>query len=727
MKTCRPNGARTHSTSRVFLLLAAILFSPQLHGQLPEGRLVIAVETVDGHAVASALIRSGTVSTVTDAGGRAELVLPTGRVEVSVERIGFVPGRAEVEIRTSVEATLTVVLEALAIETEGIVVMSTRSERRIEDEPLRVEVIDREEIEEKLLMTPGDIAMLLNETAGLRVQSTAPALGGASVRIQGLRGRYTLILSDGLPLYGGQSGVLGPLQIPPVDLGQVEVIKGVASALYGATALGGVVNLISRKPTPDRELLLNASTLGGADAVLWLADSLSPRWAYSLISGVHVQTQADVDQDDWADLPGYRRAMARPRLYWNNGRGNSVLATVGGMLEEREGGTVSTGQTPAGTPYDEELSTKRLDAGMLARFLNRRGHFLTIRGSVSFQDHAHTFGPTLENDRHGTAFIEASYAGTNGSHAWVVGAAFQHDAYRSEDVSTFDYTHSVPGVFAQDEVTLSDALLVSASLRVDAHNEHGVFANPRLSALLRLHPWTVRASGGTGYFAPTPHTEDVQSVGLTRLEPLPPDLKAERAAGVSLDVGRELGDVELNATVFASGVDNPVLTVPTSNGMYELVNADEHTQTWGTEVLARYAREPIHVTATYVYTKSTELWMGNRRIVPYIPRHTAGAVAAWEEHERGRIGVELYFTGLQQTDDDPYRTDSQKHVILGVLIERRVGMARLFLNAENLLDARHTRWTPLVRPTQSPQGRWTTNAWAPLEGRAFNGGVRLSF
>jgi iron complex outermembrane receptor protein len=346
---------------------------------------------------------------------------------------------------------------------------------------------------------------------------------------------------------------------------------------------------------------------------------------------------------------------------------------------------------------------------------------------MSFQDHAHTYGSTLEEDRHGTAFVEASYAGSSGPHAWVVGAAYQFDAYRGEDVSTFDYTHSVPGVFAQDEVTLSDALLVSASARLDVHNEHGVFANPRISALLRLHPWTVRASGGTGYFAPTPHTEDVQSVGLTRLAPLPQDLKVERALSVSLDIGRELGDVELNATAFVSAIKDPVLTLPTPDGMYELVNADEHTNAWGTEVLARYAREPFHVTATYVYTKSTEPWTGGRRIVPYTPLHTAGAVAAWEEHERGRIGVELYFTGLQQTDDDPYRTESQKHVILGVLIERRVGMARLFLNAENLLDARHTRWTPLVRPTQSPQGRWTTNAWAPLEGRAFNGGVRLSF
>ncbi len=309
----------------------------------------------------------------------------------------------------------------------------------------------------------------------------------------------------------------------------------------------------------------------------------------------------------------------------------------------------------------------------------------------------------------------------------MIGAAIQHDVYRAEDVTGFDYTHTVPGFFLQDEVTVSRALVVSASARLDHHNEHGVFANPRLSALLRLSPWTVRASGGTGYFAPTPHTEEVQSVGLRRLALLPSDLKVERARGVSLDVGREIGDLELNATLFASYITDPVQTVPAQGGGYELINADGPTRAWGSELLARYAREPIHLTATYVYTKATELWDGTRREVPYTPRHTAGVVAAWEEHDQGRIGVELYFTGRQQLDDDPYRTISRTYVILGLLAERRVGNARFFLNAENLLDARHTRWSPLVRPALSTEGRWTTNVWAPLDGRAFNGGVRLFF
>src|SRR5687768_11101389 len=85
---------------------------------------------------------------------------------------------------------------------ETVVVEATRTGTRLEDEPMRVEVLQREEIEEKMLMTPGDIVMMLNEMGGMRVQATSPSLGAASVRVQGMRGRYTRFLSDGLPLFG---------------------------------------------------------------------------------------------------------------------------------------------------------------------------------------------------------------------------------------------------------------------------------------------------------------------------------------------------------------------------------------------------------------------------------------------------------------------------------------------------------------------------------------------
>jgi iron complex outermembrane receptor protein len=174
-------------------------------------------------------------------------------------------------------------------EEEEIIVQGTRTRRRVQDEPIRVEVITREEIEEKLLMRPGNIAMLVNETGGVRVQVTSPALGAANIRVQGMEGRYTQLLADGLPLYGGQASSLGVLQIPPTDLGQVEVIKGAASALYGPSALGGVINLVSRRPgdSVEAEVLANVTTRSGQDLTAYLAAPLGNGWSASVTGGAH--------------------------------------------------------------------------------------------------------------------------------------------------------------------------------------------------------------------------------------------------------------------------------------------------------------------------------------------------------------------------------------------------------------------------------------------------------
>ena len=372
---------------------------------------------LDARPVEAAQVSAGEVGDVTDAAGQAVLRLNAGRHVLRVQKLGIETTEQPLTVREGADTLVVVDVHEAAVEHESIVISSTRADRRIEDEPIRVEVVGREEVEEKLLMTPGDIAMLLNETAGLRVQPTAPSLGGASVRIQGLSGRYTQILSDGLPLFGAQTGALGPLQIPPMDLGQVEVIKGVASALYGASALGGVVNLVSRRPgqEAERELLLNQSTLGGSDAILWSSEQFSQAWGYSLLASGHRQSAADVDDDGWADVPSFRRGLIRPRLFWGNGRGANLLLTMGGMLEEREGGTIDGRTTPAGTAHRETLGTRRGDAGFVGRVL-LGPRLLSIRGSGTLQRHDHRFGDATERDLHATAFTEAAVSSTAGGH-----------------------------------------------------------------------------------------------------------------------------------------------------------------------------------------------------------------------------------------------------------------------------------------------------------------------
>ena len=636
-----------------------------------------------------------------------------------------------VELRAGADTTVTVSLVALPIELSGVTVSATRSGKRIEDEPLRVELLEQEEVEEKLLMTPGDITMMLNESSGLRVQTTSPSVGGAAVRVQGLRGRYTQILADGLPLYGGQTGGLGLLQIPPMDLAGVEIIKGVASALYGGSALGGVINLISRRPEQHtvRELLLNQTTLGGTDAVGFASARLSDRWGYTLLAGGHRQSQADHDADGWIDLPGYERIVVRPRAFWSSPAGHSVMATIGTTVEQRRGGTVDGATVPDGSPFPEKLRTNRYDAGVVGGFLLGPAAILTVRVAAAAQRHAHTFGTVRERDRHLTWLGETSVTAGRGMSLWVLGAALQQERYAASDVTGFDYVFTTPGLFAQNTLTLSRSLSITGSARVDRHSEYGMQVAPRLSALLRLGPaWTARASAGAGYFAPSPFTEETEIIGLTPLVPLT-GISEERARSGSIDLGGEVGPVEINLTAFASEIGD-VIGVRASPGdanRVELVNVTGPTRTRGGEVLLRWNPEPLHVTGSYTYVRSTEQdpETGIRRDSPLTPRHQAGIVTMFEREGLTRAGLEIYFTGRQSLDDNPYRTVSKPYVHVGVLAERRFGRARAFVNAENLLGYRQTRDDPLVLPSRGRGGRWTTDVWGPLDGRVANVGLRL--
>jgi len=257
-------------------LLATLTCTVASTGAQGLGTLTVTVRNNDA-PIAQAEVRVGSTTGKTGVDGMTSLSIPAGRVDVVVTRDGFDPGAAQVNIRAGMESRIDVALEPRSELEENVVVTATRTEQRIEDIPLRVEVVPTEEVQEKIAMSPGNVSMLLGETNGLRMQTTSPALGGASLRIQGLSGRYSQILSDGLPLYGAQSGSVGILQIPPMDLQQVEVIKGVASALYGMSAIGGVVNLVSRRPkAAEHEVLVNRTNHRGTDGAVWLAQPLKP-------------------------------------------------------------------------------------------------------------------------------------------------------------------------------------------------------------------------------------------------------------------------------------------------------------------------------------------------------------------------------------------------------------------------------------------------------------------
>ncbi|HEX2716208.1 MAG TPA: TonB-dependent receptor, partial [Gemmatimonadaceae bacterium] len=633
-----------------------------------------------------------------------------------------------VEILPDTVVTATVRVEMLEMVMEEVRVSATRTERLAGETPERVEVLDQMEVDENTLMAPSGITMLLNETPGLRVQAASPTLGTGSVRILGLPGQYTAMLSDGLPLYGGGASALGPLDISPVDLQRVEIIKGAASALYGGQALGGVINLVSKPPTGRSEVLLNRRTMGVTDAAAWLSRRLTPTTGLSFLASGTVQHDADVDDDGWADQPDARRWNLRPRFSRVDESGRSLFATAGYGYDSRHGGTSGDARTPGGSAFREGLTSRRADVGARVVIPTRDSGSVAIRFALAGSRRRREFGPgPLELDRATTAFVEATRSFVHASATTVVGAVVQVDAFDNSLNTAYDHRWTTPSLFVTTERPIGP-LTLSASVRGDAHPDAGIQLTERIAAMVKpVEGWSIRASAGTGFSPPAATIEETEAIGLRAVRP-GVELRRERSLGTMLDIGGELAGAELLVTAYASAVDDAIMLADAGDGSDEgvLRNADAAMRIAGLEGAAIWRFEGGKFLATYGYARGTrpDATTGVREPVPLLPRHRVGADLMFEREGAYRGGIEGIWYGVQSLDENPFRSESKPYLYLMAIYMRQFGRLEAVVNFENLLNVRQTDTDPLVRPTPATGGRWTTDVWAPLEGFMANAALR---
>ena len=710
---------------------ALFLLAPPLNAQQADSGMVhVTVEEPMG-PVEGVLVRAAGRSTTTDGSGHARLTLPAGRQQLSFARIGYQPKRITVLVVRDSVVTITVafVMEEMAMKLEEVRVSATRIERLAGDAPIKVEVLDEMEVDENTLMAPSGITMLLNETPGIRVQSASPSLGTGSVRILGFPGQYTAMLADGLPLYGGSSSALGPLDISPVDLLRVEIIKGAASALYGGQALGGVINLVSKPPTGKSELLLNRRTLGVTDAATWLSRRLSPETGVSLLASGTLQSAWDIDDDGWGDQARGRRWNVRPRLASVDARGRSLFVTAGFGYDQREGGTIAGGLAPDGAPFREGLTSRRADLGATAFVPRSDSGHIAVRAALSGSWRERRFGPgPAEDDRTATGFLELTRGFLAGRSAIVLGGALQLDDFENTLNRSFDHRWLTPSLFVTTERPVGPVTL-SASVRGDGHPEAGLQLTQRLALLAKpAEDWSVRVSAGTGFAAPTATTEETEGIGLRAIRP-GTGLERERSYGAMLDIGGEIAGAELLVTAYGSVISGAIQLADAGDGSGEgiLRNADGGTRIGGVEAAALWrfgAGGKFLLTYGYSRGSRTDPVSAVREPIPLLPRHRVGADLMYERPGKFRFGVEGIWYGKQELDDNPFRSRSKPYLYTMAIAMRQLGRLEIVANFENLLNVRQTETDPLVRPTPATGGRWTTDVWAPLEGFMANAAVR---
>jgi iron complex outermembrane receptor protein len=733
-------------------------------------RVVVTDEHEGGPLPGASVIVEGTeIGAATDADGRAVVTgVPSGEQTVVVSFVGFEAARLALTFPLAdPETPIQVALEEGHEHGEEIVVGATRTGRTIAAVPTRVETIAGEEIDEKISMEPSNITMLLNESPGIVVQQTSAVTGDASIRIQGLDGRYTQLLKDGFPLFGGFAGGLSLLQIPPLDLRQVEIIKGPASTLYGGDAIAGLVNLVSKTPgesaesPAERSLLVNATSAGGYDVGGFFADR-SRRVGYTVLASGNLQRAYDGDDDGYTNLPQTYRATLAPRLFFYPTERTTAWVGLTGTWEDREGGDYAPfagGTLPAIDYFSERSVSRRLTSQARLDHAPSERVTLTLKQSTSrFErdtDVVRFLEPRARTEGVQTStYTEASGLFRLGPHDLVVGAdlrtenadiasrgSFQ-DTEFTRDRLSFDQRSA--GLFVQDTWDATDRLAFEAGLRGEHHDRYGYFALPRASALYRISDaLSARLTGGFGYRAPTVLDYGVQTtfasapiggIGVATGS-LAGGVDAETSRGGTFDVNLQtvLFDrlsVSLNQAVYLTRLDGAIVymrTPPHTGFAGRFVNAEAPVLTRGLETNARFGLGDLKLFLGYVYLDASEGVNGRddrRRDLLLTPEHKTYSVLVWERHGRGRVGLEAYYTGPQRLASGE-RTPG--YWVTGVMGEWRFGPARLFLNFENFLDTQQADYGPVVTFPGSPNVPQFAEIWAPTDGFIVNGGIKYDF
>lgn len=721
--------------ARNCILFFAIVLTAQVSSAQTTFQVTVKDElTKESIAGANVTVKDMSISATTDGQGRARLNdIPAGEQTIVI----FSPGYETKELKfifPLVDQPETVVYLKVVNEVGEVTVVSTRTGREIDDVPTRVEAIDEEEVDEKTNMRPANVSMVLNESTGIKVQQTSATSNTQSVRIQGLDGRYTQLLKDGFPAFGGFSGSLSLLDILPLDLKQVEIIKGPSATFYGGGAIAGVINFISKEPDhkPVTSMILNQTTALGTDFSIFKSRKFE-RFGYTFLGSVNYQNEYDVDDDDFTELPDTKSFTLSPRLFFYPDDKTRLIIGNTTSYQNRKGGDVFVirGRGDNFHQYFENNNSLRnITTFQFDRQFTDGSRFVA-KQSLAFFDREIEIPDYVFKGRQFNSYSDLSYLRTVHDHVLVLGFNAVYDQFRetpsrNAPVARRDETRTTFGGYVQDSFTLTDKLSLEAGLRLDHLQDYGTFALPRVSLLYRFtNNWTTRLSFGLGYKAPSIFTEEAETLLFRNVLPIGNTLNAERSRGGTLDVNYrstigEKFSYSINQMFFYTDIQDPLVLLQTTTGNSRFLNADRPVRSRGFETNARISYDLVKLFAGYTFTHAEANYLAGNQALPLTPKSRINSALLFEKEASFKVGFEAYYTSSQFLTDG-FRT--KPFWVLGISGEKTFGKYSLFINLENITDTRQGRFTQVVFPPhQTPT---FAEIYTHTEGRVINGGIKI--
>lgn len=511
--------------------------------------------TKEAIAYASVAIEGTKIGTTTDEEGNFIFrKIAPGRYTIVVSCIGYKKEHHTVEVRKESVAHAHLELVPEATRLDEIVVSANRNETNRKEAPVVVNVLSEKQFEQN---NAQDLVQSLGFQSGVRVEYNCQNCGFPQVRINGLEGPYTQLLIDSKPIMSALSGVYGLEQIPVNMVERIEVVKGGGSALFGANAIAGTVNIITKEPlSPSLSVGTDVQAIGGTTysqnfnangAIL----SKDRHFGASFYQTFRKRNPYDRDNDGFSEIGMLTNNSFGTKLFYNINSKNKIKIEYHTTNEKRRGGNNFDMQ-----PHYADIceATEHLINALSLNydFVSSDGkHRLNVYSSAQSIDRNSYYGSHQDPNAYGITNDLTFLAGAMANHhldkflfskaSITYGAEYStnrlDDQVKAYNIRTQQNVSTI-GMYVQSEWT-SRYLNLLIGARMDKHNLlSSPVLVPRLSLLYKYNDsWQVRASYSSGYRAPQAYDEDfdiTQVGGMSLRTKLADNLNAEYSNSFSL-------------------------------------------------------------------------------------------------------------------------------------------------------------------------------------------------
>jgi outer membrane receptor for ferrienterochelin and colicins len=557
---------------KYILFICFLFISTFAVGQIIRGE--ITTENGDEIPYANVYLKKTKIGTSSNSNGFYELKnIPKDRYTLIISSIGFKTKIIKIHITNDKKITKNItLLEDDSL--DEIVISGTLRPVSKSNSPVPVEVYSKAFFKKN--PTPSIFESLQNVN-GVRPQLNCSVCNTGDIHINGLEGPYTFVLIDGMPIVSGLSTVYGLTGIPQALIERVEIVKGPASTLYGSEAVGGIINVITKKPTNAPLLSTDtfASSWGEVNLDLGLRYHASEKVQGLLgVNYFNYQNRIDNNNDNFTDMTLQNRISIFNKV--NIERKSNKVFTIAGryVYEDRWGGEMNWKKEFRGGNqiYGESIYTNRWETFGTYELPTTENLNFQFSANGHYQDSF--YGETSYDAAQLIGFGQLVYNKKVGKkHDLLLGAAYRYTYYDDTTFATLNKNGDqnspsiihLPGVFVQDEISLTERKKILLGLRWDYNSMHGNIFSPRVNYKWNSRDQSniIRLSAGNGFRVANVFTEDHAALTGARTVAFDGELNPETSWNTNLNyvkkINTENSFITIDASAFYTYFNNRIL------------------------------------------------------------------------------------------------------------------------------------------------------------------------